>query len=325
MKKHKLFEKAVSLSLTLALIFSSVGMVFAGMSNFKEQNSYSGFGDVASKSWYYPEISKSSKLGLFNGYADGTFKPNGNITIAEVIKVASVVRATYDGETPPSNSNSGAWYGDYVSYAVSKGIIGSGDFSNYNSKAKRSEMAYIFSQALPVSEYPAINAVPKIPDVTTSTEHYGNIFALYEAGILKGSDAYGTFRPDDYITRAEASAIINRVAQAEDRAVFSLEAKPMEFSFEQTGVMTEAEARVYIRDYLNNLPEDKLIGQPLDSLQKQLLEQIKADPKNSFPEFNSVENFEFTRQGSSIVFYTKFVANVLMCGGDINNYDINIW
>ncbi len=91
------------------------------------------------------------------------------------------------------------------------------------------------------------------------------------------------------------------------------------------GAMTETQAIEYIQKEMNKIPDDKWIGAPLDDTQKKILEKIKADPKTCYPEFNSIENFTFTQNGSSFIFYTKFVSNVLMCGGDINNYDLNIY
>ena len=321
MKKKSFSKIGISLFLLVTMVASTM-TAFAGMSNFTEVKSYPGFSDVRSNSWYYSDVSKSCKLGLFNGYPDGAFKPSGNITLAEAIKVAAVVRATYDGETPPSNSKSGMWYNEYVSYAKAKGIIGNSDFSNYDSKAKRSEMAYIFSKALPSSEYTAINSVSALPDVTSSTKYSSNIFTLYKAGVLRGDDDYGTFRPNDNINRAEASAIINRVAQSASRVKFTLSVKSEPPAI--GGAMTESQTIQYIQNEMNKIPDDGWTGRQLDAEQKQILAKIKADPKNCYPEFNSAGNFEYTKQGMSFTFYTLFVANVLMCYGDIDNYDPNI-
>ncbi len=305
--------------LVITLILCSTVTAFAGMSNFTESNNYPGFSDISNSAWYYTDVNKSCKLGLFNGYPDGNFKPNGSITIAEAIKVAAVVRATYDGETAPTNYNTGDWYENYVSYAKTKGIIKSGDFTSYNKSAKRNEMAYIFANTLPSSEYKAINSVSALPDVTSSIKYSSNIFTLYNAGILKGYDDYGTFRPTDSITRAEVAAIINRVAITNNRVQFTLKVKdetPVE-----GGVMTEAQTVTYIRNYINNNTESKWLGRELSSSERQILAKIAADPKNCYPEFNSVENFNFTQQGASVSFYSNFITNVLMCGGDIDNYN----
>ena len=92
-----------------------------------------------------------------------------------------------------------------------------------------------------------------------------------------------------------------------------------------SGSMTEAQATQYIQNEMNKIPDDGWTGRQLDAEQKQILAKIKADPKNCYPEFNSTGNFEYRKQGMSFTFYTLFVANVLMCYGDINNYDCNIY
>ena len=54
------------------------------------------------------------------------------------------------------------------------------------------------------------------------------VLRLYNAGILKGSDQYGSFKPDTSITRAEVAAIVTRMADRSLRQTFTLEAKPVE-------------------------------------------------------------------------------------------------
>lgn len=318
-KNRKGSRKLISLFLGAILVCGSFVTSFAGMSNFTEVKSYPGFSDVKSNSWYYSDVSKSCKLGLFNGYPEGKFKPDGNITLAEAIKVAAVVRATYDGETPPTNSKSGMWYAEYVSYAKAKGIIGNSDFSNYDSRAKRNEMAYIFSKALPESEYSAINSVSALPDVTSSTKYGSSIFTLYKAGILRGNDNYGTFRPSDNINRAEASAIINRVAQSSNRVKFTLAVKSEPPA--SGGVMTETQTVAKIQNYINSFSEQAWLGRPLTAKEKTILSNIKADPKNCYYDFNSVGNFNQVKNGGELDFYGEFIFTVLNNGGEIGNYD----
>lgn len=71
--------------------------------------------------------------------------------------------------------------------------------------------------ALPASVLPSINNVQTLPDVTGSTKYSQEIFSLYNAGVLTGSDVFGTFKPNDNIIRAEAAAILTRVALPEQR------------------------------------------------------------------------------------------------------------
>ena len=109
MKRNKILRKTLITTLILTLILTSAATVFAGMSNFSESKPYPGFSDVSKSAWYYLDVSKSCKLGLFNGYPDGEFKPSGNFTLAEAIKVVAVVRATYEGGPSPTNSAAGEW------------------------------------------------------------------------------------------------------------------------------------------------------------------------------------------------------------------------
>ena len=51
------------------------------------------------------------------------------------------------------------------------------------------------------------------PDVNDNQTYAKEIRLLYQAGILQGSDAEGNFHPGDRITRAEATAILNRLCQ----------------------------------------------------------------------------------------------------------------
>lgn len=49
------------------------------------------------------------------------------------------------------------------------------------------------------------------------------IIRLYQAGILKGNDVYGTFSPDESISRASAAVILSRTIEPTIREKFTLE------------------------------------------------------------------------------------------------------
>jgi len=79
----------------------------------------------------------------------------------------------------------------------------------------RQEYVYIFYDALPASEYTAINSVAdnSIPDVPMSlTSKYAQrIYTFYRAGILIGSDPQGTCKPEANILRSEVATILTRM------------------------------------------------------------------------------------------------------------------
>lgn len=183
---------------------------------FQKVNTYDNtFTDVPATEWYASEVASTYELGLMNGVGAGLFNPSGNVTRAEAITMAARVAATYNGETIPSAE--GEWYTQYVNYAVAKGFLAEGRFAELDVPATRAEVAELFANALPADAYTVKNAVESIPDVGEHLANHADMLRLYKAGIVMGSDSYGNFRPEDNIIRAEAAAILNRVALPEKR------------------------------------------------------------------------------------------------------------
>jgi hypothetical protein len=214
-------KRLVSLTLALVLACSLCVSAFAaapGMNNFTTSASYTEgtFSDVASSAWYYNAVKQCYEYGLMGGKGAGRFDPNGSLTIAEAIVMADQINSIYNtgAVTKPAGD---PWYAGYVEYAVNNGIIKSGDFSNYTLKATRAQMAYIFAHALPEAEYAVLAAVKSVPDVKSTDKYGSEIYKLYNAGILSGSDRYGHYLPNSNIKRCEAAAILRRVALANQR------------------------------------------------------------------------------------------------------------
>lgn len=222
MKNPKVFlprKLAIGLSITAAAL--SMQACAAG---FSKTAAYTPgqFTDVPASEWYASEVASAFELGLMNGTGAGLFDPEGQVTVAEAITMASRAAAIYAGETIDTAS-SGEWYTPYVNYAVSKGFVKEGQFDSYDRPAKRREVAVIFENAMPAGYFTAKNDVSAIPDVSEIRDYHDDLLTLYKAGVVMGSDAYGNFRPEDNITRAESAAIINRVALPENRLAKSLD------------------------------------------------------------------------------------------------------
>ncbi len=200
-----------------ALALTALALSATAFAAFEKVNTYSDdlFTDVPSNAWYASEVKSTYELGLMNGKGDDIFAPTGNVTVAEAITMASRAAAIYYGEEIPSAD--GEWYKMYVDYGMSKGFVKEGQFDSLTRPAKRYEVATLFENAMPDGYYVAKNNVDSIPDVSESKPYLQDLLTLYKAGIVMGSDAYGNFKPEDNITRAEAAAIINRVALEENR------------------------------------------------------------------------------------------------------------
>ena len=185
------------------------------MSNFKQHGVYGGYADVDESLWYGTEnqgvIRDVTLLGIMVG--DGVnFRPTDDITIAEIVKMAAVVHNTYYGGLYTFDQTAGSyWFDTYIEYAVNNGIIKAGEFADYTAKATRAEMAYIFANALPEKEFAPISSL-RPSDVDLNDKYVDEIAKLYAAGVITGTNAAGDFVGDRTITRAEAAAIIVRVA-----------------------------------------------------------------------------------------------------------------
>ena len=82
------------------------------------------FTDVADDSWYNEPVSTLSRMGIINGYEDGSFKPNAPITRAEFTAIATRFfdySARYDGAF--YDVSAGSWYADYIQAAVDMGLV----------------------------------------------------------------------------------------------------------------------------------------------------------------------------------------------------------
>ena len=186
---------------------------------FLTPNTYAdNFSDVPETEWYASEIESAYELGFVNGKADTLFAPEDGMTIAEAITLAARTNNAYgSGDYGFTAADGEEWYMPYVKYAVENKIIDPQDYTDYNASATRGQMAKIFANAHPASEYAAVNSVGRIPDVAQSSPYYAAVLKLFNAGIVMGNDAYGTFYPESSIKRCEAAAIINRIAFKDKR------------------------------------------------------------------------------------------------------------
>ncbi len=227
-------KKLVTLLSALAIFltgFSSNAYGSAGrpsMYNFTLRYTYTDnrFWDVDEAQWYGTKrqavIKKAYELGIVNGVETGAFYPEDALRLCEAIKMAAVVHSIYSADGALFDISKQPWYGDYVDYAIRKGIIAANHFSNYDAYASRADVAYIFEKTLPFGELWQINTINSIPGVSTNTPNSDSIFTLYRAGVLSGDEGSLNFRPYDMISRAEAAAIITRLALPENRRFFEI-------------------------------------------------------------------------------------------------------
>lgn len=179
------------------------------------------FADISDSDWYADNVKKCYELGLISGKKAGYFDPYGNVTLAEAITIASRAHEIYCGGDGVIDNTGIQWYDGVVVYAENNGIIKPGEFVNFNLPATREQLAYIFANIVPESEYIVLNNVDDIPDIDVVGPYDRDIYFLYRAGVLTGNDEFGTFNRESYITRAEAATLLVRIVRPEERITFS--------------------------------------------------------------------------------------------------------
>lgn len=198
------------------------------------------FPDVKPEDWFYSDVRTLAGMGIVNGYNDGTFGPQGNVTRAEFIKLIVALKIKLGGtlaeteEVVFEDVAADAWYADYVTTALTLGLINKEEYGavfNPNEPVTRREVAKIAVRALggETGKY-------KTPYVDADDE---NITALYAMCIMQGNvnpeTAERYFYPDTQITRAETSAVILRVYK------YSLDAEKYMNDFKSVNVVKELE------------------------------------------------------------------------------------
>ncbi|MEJ5965908.1 Ig-like domain-containing protein [Flavonifractor porci] len=225
----KICAGALALVLSVSML-PGAALAAESLDNFQKVNTYTAgkFTDVAASSWYAESVQKAYELDLVKGSSGNTFSPTQNLTISSTLALACRLHSIY--HTGKADFQQGEpWYQVYVDYAVENGIITAGQFTDYNANATRRQFAGILVKALPAEELKAINTIEDgdIPDLAAGSANYGDIYTLYRAGILTGSDKYGTFLPETPIDRASVATIISRMALPDQRRQVTLEEKPV--------------------------------------------------------------------------------------------------
>ena len=187
-------------------------------SKFSKVRDYTdSFVDVTTEKWFYDYVKTAYEYSLANGTSATKFSPDNKFTVAQAITAAVNIHTTYYGTSVRAAAEGEAWYVPYVEYCTQQGIIVEGQFENYDANITRGDMAIVFANILPDSEYEAVRSVAP-SDVVEESNVYPAYKMLYEAGIVSGDAGTGNFRPDEEIVRSEACVIFTRIAVVDRRA-----------------------------------------------------------------------------------------------------------
>ncbi len=200
----------------------SFGGNFADTSDTNEsaggQSTASGsFKDVKTSHWAAEYIEECSKLGIINGYTDGSYGPELSITRAEYLAIllrALCISTDEEFELTFEDVPENEWFFDIVKTATAKGIVTGSSVTEFNpnNKVSREEMAVMTYRAMNAANLPLdvynnrANKVEFSDQESISGFAADSIQKLNGLGIINGMGD-GTFAPKQAVTRAMAAKI----------------------------------------------------------------------------------------------------------------------
>jgi len=219
------------------------------------------FLDVSGNQWFMEYVSRLVSLNLIDGYPDGSFRPDGQITVAEFLKVTVESLSYYpDGEA-------GWWYEPYVLKAVEIGLIEVDEYEDYNRPITRQEMTKIIVKAAGAETENGLLSFSDAGEIQEEFAPY--VYTAVELSLINGYPSDNSFRPDRTSTRAEATKLfvllVEDMIQTEDFKVQDALALDKEFedrlyqeTDSDTWVVVNFDDKESLVDYISEIADREL-------------------------------------------------------------------
>jgi len=192
-------KRILSLVLSLTVFFSTIN-VFAQFYDIDENT----------KTWAGEAIESLFEKGIINGYEDGSFRPEGNVTRAEFAKMLAMCFSGADNKKEFTDTKD-HWAEKYIDSA-SGFMYCSGEEFEPDKDASRADIAYAVAKALGLEETKS-DYSEKFSDFNlVKDEMKKEVASSIEKGIIVGYEDL-TLRPENPVTRAEAAVIIHRALE----------------------------------------------------------------------------------------------------------------
>ncbi len=176
------------------------------------------FADVSETHWANEYIAKLYKSGAINGVSETAFNPAGSVQRQDFVKILIGALGTKLSENKSQflDVPGGAYYESYVMTALENGFIsGTGDGSfGVGSNLKREDAAVIMARVLDSYGVTTLQMGKTFNDDAQVAPYAKDAIKKVSAAGIFGGDNLGNFNPKGSLTRAEACAILCRLADA---------------------------------------------------------------------------------------------------------------
>ena len=194
----KNFKKVLALVLVVATLLS-----FATVASAITSKDYKDAANID----YTNAVDVLSYIGVLNGYGDGTFKPEGEITRAEAAKIIAMfsngstsINTLYASANPFTDVAKGNWAESYIAYCYKTGIVGGVGNGKFAPAANVTGVQFL-KMALTVLGYDA-----KKEGLEGASWAVNTLALAKRAGLLAGLPA--NFKYEANLKRQEAAQIM---------------------------------------------------------------------------------------------------------------------
>ncbi|MBO4897813.1 MAG: S-layer homology domain-containing protein [Clostridia bacterium] len=194
------------------LLVSALNLKATGASSMQ-------FPDVGSDMWFYDYVKTAVDNSIIIGYGDGTFKPNNDVTYAEMFTM--IIRAMKKENEIPNKSD---WPNAYINYAAGYGLLSNVSYSDISFPAIRGEVSVALYNMLnrlgtstttstkpattPTTETKTVRDAGFVTTVTTKT---GGTTAKIEGTVYDVSSKSSSFVEDTFAVFDNTSGEIKLV------------------------------------------------------------------------------------------------------------------
>lgn len=169
------------------------------------------FSDVPSDHWAVGFIEELSSKNVINGFPDGTFKPSDTLTYAQFIKL--IISASLEGvDYDLVSSDINHWAAPYIEVAQNYRVIEKNiPVEKLDKPISRIEVVSILGRCdieIRLHGQKSVDSLDFTDIGNVSVSDNGMLRHAVANGIIGGYPD-GTFKPDNNLTRAEASKILS--------------------------------------------------------------------------------------------------------------------
>ena len=177
------------------------------------------FSDVKIGQWFEPFVSQLAGEGIISGYPDGSFRPQEQVTTGQFL--AMIVQT---GEISVPGAVKSHWARPFYDAALEAELLFRDELpkTSLDQPISRLWMAVISSRMMQMDDGVRQNSTAETfaaveskaatapVDIEPRQPYSYEILKAYETGLLAGYPD-GTFRPEGYLTRAEAATVIYKL------------------------------------------------------------------------------------------------------------------